>query len=307
VVRYKHNINLVDSGYIRDELAAIYILQNQDEVAIIETGTTYSLPNVISALEQLDIEKSQVKYVIPTHIHLDHAGGAGAFLNHFDQSKLIVHPRGARHMINPDRLIQGVKQVYGEQKFNQYYGEILSIEEERVLTADDLQTYDLAGRELLFIDTPGHARHHFCIFDEVSNSIFSGDTFGLAYPQLDKGGIYHLLPTTTPVQFDPQALLDSIERLLAFKPDQMYLTHYGQLSQPAHYADSLKFWINKFVTLTKQIKPENAASDQNLATELHQIIAYKLKINSTETETVLGMDIQLNAQGLGHWWRTQQH
>ncbi|MDH5355416.1 MAG: MBL fold metallo-hydrolase, partial [Gammaproteobacteria bacterium] len=158
----------MDSGYIQREYAAIYLIQEADEIAIIETGTFHSIPNVLALMSDLGVSNDQVKYVIPTHIHLDHAGGVSAMMDLFEQARLIVHPRGARHMIDPSRLVAGSMAVYGEEPFKRLYGEINPVDESRVDIANDLDVYSLAGRDLVFIDTPGHARHHFCIYDAKS-------------------------------------------------------------------------------------------------------------------------------------------
>ena len=128
----------MDAAHVRDKLDSIYLLQQDDEVAIIDTGTQHSLDNVQTTLAQLGIDNSQIKYVIPTHIHLDHAGGSSAMMQLFEQARLIVHPRGARHMIDPQRLIEGTIAVYGESLFRKLYGEIKPIEKGRVDIAEDL-------------------------------------------------------------------------------------------------------------------------------------------------------------------------
>ena len=176
-----HGIYCVDALYVKPDVASIYLLREGDEVAIIETGTSHSLDNLLAVMAELGIDDNQVRYVIPTHVHLDHAGGASAMMSRFSQANLIIHPRGARHMIDPQVLIAGTVAVYGQEKFDRLYGNIEPISEDRIIVADDLQRHLLGSRELLFIDTPGHAYHHFCIYDEASRGIFTGDTFGISY------------------------------------------------------------------------------------------------------------------------------
>jgi len=254
----EHGIYCIDALYVKPQVASIYLLQAADEVAIVETGTYYSVANVVATLNELGIAKSQVRYVIPTHVHLDHAGGAGEMMKQFDQASLIIHPRGAQHMIDPQKLIAGTIGVYGEEKFNRLYGSIEPVPEARVVIAPDLARFEVGKRELIFIDTPGHARHHFCIYDQVSNGVFSGDTFGISYPpmkQLPRG----LIPTTPPVQFDPAALHESISRIMSYQPARLYLTHYGEFSNPAAQVSSFNQWIDAYVDLCRH--QDNAAAD----------------------------------------------
>ena len=302
-------IYCVDAAHVRGELASIYLLQQDGEVAIIDTGTQYSLENVQTALTQLGIDNSQVKYVIPTHIHLDHAGGASTMMQLFEQARLIVHPRGARHMIDPGRLIEGSMAVYGEPLFRKLYGEILPIEKERVDIADDLDRYSVGNRELLFIDTPGHARHHFCIYDEQSQGVFTGDTFGLAYPPL-KHHDHGLIPTSSPVQFDPEAMFKSIDRLLSYQPKWMYLTHYGSIDKPAERSVGLKRWISEYLELCQRIDPQDPGREQQLHRDMRHLIFSKFSNDPSLSEEklayLLDTDIKLNSQGLAIWWRSTQ-
>ncbi len=303
-------IHCVDAAHVRDQLASIYLLQQGDEVVVIDTGTRYSLENVQTALTQLGIDNSQIKYVIPTHIHLDHAGGAGAMMQLFSQARLIIHPRGARHMIDPDKLVEGSMAVYGESVFRQLYGEIIPIEKDRVDIAEDLDCYYLGTRALLFIDTPGHARHHFCIYDNQSQGIFTGDTFGLAYPPL-KHHPHGLIPTSSPVQFDPEAMFNSIDRLLGYQPEWMYLTHYGAIDRPAERSLGLKQWISDYVELCQRINPLDSEGEQQLEDEMRNMIFSRLShdggLNQDKLAYLLNTDIKLNSQGLAIWWKSMQN
>jgi glyoxylase-like metal-dependent hydrolase (beta-lactamase superfamily II) len=298
-----HGIYCIDALYVKPRVASIYLLQEADEVAIIETGTYYSVANVLATLSELGIASSQVRYVIPTHVHLDHAGGASEMMKQFDQASLIIHPRGAPHMIDPQKLIAGTIGVYGEEKFNQLYGNIEAIPEARVIVAQDLARFEVARRELVFIDSPGHARHHFCIYDQVSNGVFSGDTFGISYEpmkQLPRG----LIPTTPPVQFDPAALHESISRIMSYKPARLYLTHYGEFSNPAAQVSSFNQWIDEYVALCRQQDSAAADYEKSLEQALQNLVLQELAGNDKATlREILQTDFMLNAQGLAHWQR----
>ena len=300
----EYGIYCIDALYVKPQVASIYLLQAADEVAIIETGTYHSVANVLATLDDLEIAKSQVRYVIPTHVHLDHAGGASEMMKQFDQASLIIHPRGAQHMIDPQRLIAGTIGVYGEEKFNRLYGNIEPIPEARVIIAPDLARFEVGNRELVFFDTPGHARHHFCIYDQVSNGIFSGDTFGISYAamkQLPRG----LIPTTPPVQFDPVALHESISRIMSYKPARLYLTHYGEFANPAAQVSSFNQWIDEYVDLCGQQDSAAADYETSLEQALQHLVLQELAGNDQDRlRTILQTDFRLNAQGLAHWRRS---
>ena len=305
-----HGIVCIDSGYVDNEYAAIYLIQQGDEVAIIETGTFRTIPHVLAVLSELGIKHSQIKYVIPTHIHLDHAGGASGMMALFKQARLIIHPRGARHMIDPSRLIAGSKVVYGKEAFNRLYGEIKAINEQRVDIADDLDVYAIGDRELVFIDTPGHAKHHFCIYDAQSKGIFTGDTFGLSYPPL-KNRAHGLIPTSSPVDFNPEAMLMSVDRLLDYQPERMYLTHFGEIDTPQNKIADFKLWISDYLTLCERIKPADETSTKELEQALRQMTVEKLGATAGCSEkellALMSSDIRLNAQGLAIWWQARNN
>lgn len=301
-----HGIYCVDSGYIQPKFAAIYLIREADEVAIIETGTFQSIPNVLALMADLGISNDQIKYVIPTHIHLDHAGGVSAMMDLFEQARLIVHPRGARHMIDPTRLVAGSMAVYGEEPFKQLYGEIKPVDETRVDIANDLDVYSLVERELVFIDTPGHAKHHFCIYDEKSKGIFTGDTFGLSYPVF-KDLPHGLIPTSSPVDFDPEALVKSVDRLLDYQPERMYLTHFGEVDQPQDKIGDFKLWVADYLMLCETYNPVDEASTKALEQALRRMTVDKLagSIECSEDDllALMSSDIRLSAQGLAIWWK----
>ena len=304
-VKLGEGLYCIDALYVKPQVASIYLLLDGDEAAIVETGTSHSLNNVRATLDQLGVDVSQVKYVIPTHVHLDHAGGAGAMMAAFGNARLIVHPRGAPHMIDPGRLIAGTIGVYGEEKFRHLYGEIEPIEESRVIVADDMARYSVGQRELVFIDTPGHARHHFCIFDAKSRGMFTGDTFGISYAPM-KNLARGLLPTTPPTQFDPQPLRDSIARIMSFDPQRLYLTHYGEFPDPGTQLDSFHRWIDEYIELCRETNPLEVADDDRLEQALTRRWQSELADSEIDLAPILRIDTRLNAQGLAHWWRRQQ-
>ena len=301
-----HGIHLVDAHYLRNRMAAVYLLQQGRNVAIIETGTARSVETILQSLKDCHLGPDDVNYIIPTHVHLDHAGGAGLLMQHCRQARLVIHPYGARHMIDPARLIAGAMAVYGQQQFQALYGTVTAVDADRVIEAPDNFELDFNGRILRFLDTPGHARHHFCIHDTQSNGIFSGDTFGLRYPELDTPQGPFLFATTTPVQFDPEAMLQSIDRLLSLAPERFYLTHYGCLPVTDDLAEQLNNSIDAFtaIALEEQTPVENRITriQQRLQEWLlEQLSRRGCRLATDACLELLKTDIALNAQGLDVW------
>ena len=297
-------ISVIDSEYYSKDFAAIYLLKQKNKVIIIETGTNYSVPHVKEALSQIGLSFSDVSYVIPTHVHLDHAGGAGLLMMQCQNAALVVHPRGARHLIDPSKLVAGAKAVYGENKFKEYYGEIFPIDANRVIQADDNFILDFDGRELRFIDTPGHARHHFCIWDKATKSMFTGDTFGISYRDLDHQDELYILPSTSPVQFDPEALIQSINRIMEFKPERVCLTHFSAIKPTKKATNKLIESIHFVSNLAIKYADKND-SESIIYTKMMDYFLEGLNEigfqNNDYAKDRLSLDVLINTQGLIYW------
>ena len=144
---------------------------------------------------------------------------------------LTVHPRGARHIIDPSKLMASTEAVYGADAMARTYGKIVPVPRKRVIETPHGASISLNGRELAFYDTPGHARHHVCVFDAKSGHLFAGDTFGLSYRELDDAGRQFIFPTSSPTQFDPAAAHHSFNLITGLRPGAIYVTHYSQVRE----------------------------------------------------------------------------
>lgn len=306
---YGNGIIAFDAGYVRPILAAIHMVIEAGRVAFVDTGSNDALPNVLSALDKQGLTVDAVDYVILTHIHLDHAGGAGRMMAVFPNAKLVVHPRGARHMADPAKLVAGVTAVYGGEYVQRVYGEIQPIPAERIIEAPDGLTLSLAGRELLCLDTPGHARHHICIVDKKTSGIFTGDMFGLSYRELDVDGRQFIFPTTTPTQFEPEEMRKSIERLMAFNPEAVYLTHYSRVPEVRARGRELLAHLDVLVSLALAEKEAGAERHQRIKAAVTAYLLQCIRQHGCQLpEPVLleiwETDLELNAQGLCVWLDT---
>ena len=302
---FDHGISAIDTGFFRPRFDASHLIVENGRAAFVDTGTNYSVPRLLAELETKRIPVDAVDYVILTHVHLDHAGGAGLLMQQLPNARAVIHPRGVRHMVDPGALIAGATAVYGADEVRASYGELVPIPAERIITANDEHRVDLAGRELLCIDTPGHARHHICIWDARSQAFFPGDTFGLSYREFDTDNGAFILPTSTPVQFEPDALHASIERMLGFKPQQMFLTHYSRVSGVERLARDLHEQIDAMVAIARK-HAADADRHARIMEDLAQLYIARVRahgcmLDEATIRDVLVMDIELNAQGLEVW------
>lgn len=298
-------IYAIDTGFQRPRFDAAYLMVEDGRAAFIDTGTNHAVPRLLAALAALGLSHSAVDWVIPTHVHLDHAGGAGLLMQALPQAQMLVHPFGLRHLVDPSALFAGALAVYGAEEMQRSYGELQPVPAERALASHDDMTITLAGRPLLLLDTPGHARHHHCLWDARSRGWFTGDTFGLSYREFDTAAGPWIMPTSTPVQFDPQALRASVLRLLSYQPQSMYLTHFGRVSTPDLLAERLLEMVDAMVGMSTALPagPERHAQlKQGLQAQyLQRLQAHGCSLSEARQLELLAMDIELNAQGLGIW------
>lgn len=297
----------VETGLYRHGLAACYLVREGNRVAFVDTGTTHTVPWLLEILAELGLGPGNVDYVIPTHVHLDHAGGSGALMRQCPNATLIVHPKGAPHLIEPSRLAAGATAVYGPEAFAKDFGELVPVPAERVVIAEDGHVVELAGRRLVFVDTPGHANHHGCVWDERSRGFFTGDTFGISYRELDTAAGPFLFAPTTPVAFDPEAWLASLDKLMSYRPRAMYLTHYCRITAPERLVDDLRHSIRALadLALAEEAGPTEGREDRLRAAVGNRLVAdaraHGCALDETRIRELLAVDTALNAQGLEVW------
>jgi glyoxylase-like metal-dependent hydrolase (beta-lactamase superfamily II) len=300
--RHPHGITAVDTEYVHPGHAAAHLIVDEGRAAFVDVGTNNSVPYLMAALAELAIAPAAVDYLLLTHVHLDHAGGAGALLAQLPRATLVVHPRGAPHLIDPARLIAGAIAVYGAERFRALYGQLVPVPAARLAVAADAQALTLGGRTLELIHTPGHALHHLAVVDAAHGSIFSGDTFGISYRALDTPQGAFIIPTTTPTQFDPEQHLASIDRMLAYRPHSMYLMHFSRVSEVARLGVELK---EQIVALTRIAHAHAHAADPAAgiradmrALWLTRLRALGSQLAEAQIDAALANDLEFNTQGL---------
>ncbi len=296
----------IDTGFQRPRFDAAFLVVDGGRAAFIDTGTNHAVPRLLAALDALGLSRDAVDWVIPTHVHLDHAGGCGLLMASLPKARALVHPRGLRHMIDPSALYAGALAVYGAQEMEASYGTLVGIPAERAEASADGMVVHVGQRPLLLIDTPGHARHHHCIWDLRTAGWFTGDTFGLSYREFDDParGPW-ILPTCTPVQFEPELLKASIRRLLERQPRRMYLTHYSAVDNVVPLAQALMRQIDDLVEIGGRA-PSPPQRHDWLVAELGRYLvdgaqAHGCTWPAERIRQALAMDIELNAQGLAIW------
>lgn len=299
------DIVTIDCNYIMPRVAAAYLLRAAENACFIDNNTNHSVPLMLAALKDAGYSPADVSHIIITHVHLDHAGGTGLLLTHCPNAVVVAHPRAAPHVIDPSRLVQSAKTVYGEENFLKLYGEIMPVPKERVYIPADGETIRAGDRDLEFIYTRGHANHHFVILDKKSRSIFTGDSFGLAYPMLQRGTKPFLFPSTSPTDFDAAEARISYEKILHSGAVRAYPTHFGAWTDMQAGYDMLTSYINDVEAIFNELKKSTLSAKE--AGEFafvnfkkffeRELAARGIRLSQAESD-VLGLDIDLNAQGI---------
>jgi glyoxylase-like metal-dependent hydrolase (beta-lactamase superfamily II) len=306
-----HGVSLIDVYDLGVAQRTGTYVFHEEELTIIETSASPSIPYLLKGLEALGLEARNIKNIIVTHIHLDHAGGVGLLLEKCPNANVFVHPKGKRHLADPSRLIQGAKAVYRE-KFDELFNPILPVPEERLLTMEDGDTLQIGeNRKLTFFHTPGHANHHFSIYDSRSNGVFTGDTVGVLYPQLRKYGLEFSLPSTSPNQFNPEAMLNSAARLENLHIDRVYFGHFGMSENPSAVFEQLRYWLPKFVAVGEKVMQEfpNDSFDEKakaISNRLFEMISTHLDEHNVPREAdvyeIICLDLQVCAMGIADYF-----
>ena len=294
-------VDTVDGGI--QERTGIYIVK-RDKIAIIDTCTSKAVPRILAALDELDIAYDAVDYLIVTHVHLDHAGGAGLLLQSLPNATFYVHPKGARHLIDPTRLIESARSVYSEQ-FDALFDPIVPIPQERVILAEHEARISMGETDFIFYDTPGHARHHISIYDEATNSMFVGDTTGVNFPAITKAGYDLVLPSTSPNQYNPDEMEASIAFYESLSLDRIFLGHYSKVEPPANAYTQVRFWTPIFLSLTKQALAEAPeAPVERLVELLLAKVEEDAAVNgyTGELKARILNDVVVSSQGLVHYF-----
>ena len=293
----------IDCDYLEPQFAAAYLLLEGSEAAFVETNTAHAVPKLLDVIKKSGHTPKDVRWVMVTHVHLDHAGGASALMEACPNATLLAHPRAAPHLIDPTKLVASARQVYGDEAFRKLYGEIRPIPAERVRVMADGEALSWGSRTLTFLHTRGHANHHFCVVDSASDGVFTGDSFGLRYPMLQGRGLF-VLPSTSPTDFDPEEAKKSVNRIAA-AGRRAFLTHFGEVDDLPSAARQLHAHLDFSAELLSRAQA-SALSGADLTAFCHEALSAHYDramqaiglVPDEKTRHLLQLDLDLNAQGI---------
>ncbi len=302
-----NTIKTIDCNYVYPEIACAFLLVDGSSALFVENNTSKAANILLKELENSNIPKENVEYLIITHVHLDHASGTSALLKSCPNAKVLAHPKAAPHIINPKRLIESATMVYGEEAFKELYGVIEPVSEEKVRIIEDEEVISFGSRKLKFFYTKGHANHHFVIFDSETNGIFTGDSFGIAYPSLQLGNYPFLFPSTTPTDFDPDEAILTVDKIINTGADKAYLTHFGVWNQMGEGASQLKSGLLVMKNILEEAVESELSDDKIEGICLQRVNEFfKKEIHkrnlelSNEQWNILKLDIKINAMGIAY-------
>lgn len=243
----------------REKLIACYVVRSDDGLILVESGPGITSDNLVAGIESLGLDPASLRHILLTHIHHDHAGASGTLMKQFPDTQLYVHERGARHMIDPSRLVASAERIYGAI-MDSLWGEFLACPEERVTVVGDGDHLTLGGQRINVLYTPGHASHHVSYHLPDIAVVFAGDVAGVRIPPSDL-----VWPPTPPPDIDVPAWHNSIANLRALSPERIMITHFGMVDSPPAHLDQLDSRLDEWTTLVE--KARDAGKDRDAIAE----------------------------------------
>ena len=281
-----------------ERVTAGYLVDGPRPV-LVETGSQSSVPTLLAALEDLGVGPGDLAGVVVTHIHLDHAGGAGDVARAFPNATVYVHEKGARHLADPSRLVASAERVYGDL-LDSLYGRLDPTPAERIRVLYDGDAVEIGpARALTAVDSPGHAKHHLGLHDTVTGILFVGDAVGVRLPD---AGV--LRPSTPPPDFDLDLAIQSLHRFAERKPTDIALAHYGVVPDPETILEEAEATLRSWAAVAEQAWNEGA----DIAAALEKAFAADLDAvdegQRRKLETLNG--VHSNAAGFRRWLDTRE-
>ena len=296
-------LDYIDLDFLGNpEIIATAVIQGPSGVALIDPGPSTTLATLRAALGRKGIGIRDVRQVLLTHIHLDHAGAAGTLVRENPAIELFVHERGAPHMIAPDRLIASATRLYGAD-MERLWGDFLAVPADRVRVLKGEERITAGGRELEVAYTPGHASHHVSYFDRSSGVAFVGDTAGIRGHGLD-----YVMPPTPPPDISLELWRGSVDRILAWDPDTLFLTHFGAFHGARVHFDDLMERLAAWSRIVRRLLTDPALDEEQRQQAFLQEATVELKRKVGEAvadKYSRAGRLDYSWQGLSRYWQKQ--
>ena len=291
-------VRLIDDHHLdRPGVIGTYILLG-DEPALVDPGPTTVLPHLEAGLQTLGLSLADIRAVLLSHIHLDHAGAAGTIVAAHPHIKVYVHQRGAPHMVAPERLLRSATRLYGDM-MDYLWGEFRAVPQDNVVPLSGGETLEFGSRKLQVYDAPGHASHHVVYFEEANGAAFIGDNGGVCLP-----GASHARPATPPPDIDIEAWVQTLNMVLDLQPKWLLLTHFGAMDNPAAYIDDYRTRLLQWADVVR----EGMQSGVDEVTQVSQLQARADADLGSSAGSELGIryeqaiSLEQTWQGLVRYW-----
>lgn len=298
-----HNIYAIDANYFQKGFCCVYLVVENNKALIIDCGTSNSANYIEKALQELNLRITDLEVILVTHVHLDHSAGAGTLLKKSPTAKLWAHPRSIRHLIDPTILIESTATVYKET-VESLFGEILPCPKENLAETKNNQIIDFYGRKLQIHNSPGHAKHHFSVFDLKEKIYFAGDSAGVCYPNWSFNKLF-AFPPTSPTQFEPVAWKNTLKEIRQFNPQKICITHFGAVTETEELLKQIEHNLDKFTALALKHK-DSQNKKETLFSAINDffvtnLLTQKPALNKQDIESWFKNDCVIASRGLEHW------
>lgn len=303
---------MIDAYYSAPGHSAVYLVGDGGEYALIDCGTAFAGIYIMGAIANLGIDPAAVKYILPTHVHLDHAGGAGVLCESLPEAQVYVHPRGHQHLIDPTRLIKGSVVIYGEDMMEYAVGPTKPVPAERCHELADGQEIKVGNLTIVTQFTPGHAKHHCGFYETTNGNYYGGDVLGNSYEMMDVAKEHLMFLCSAPVDYDGAVWHDSLNKISTLKPKRSCLCHYGVLDNPQQAIDDMHRLIDK--NDEQAMKLLSIKDDQERRAAVETMIwglfwdefdARKVPMRKEHARDWMTKDVHISTEGIDNWLKVK--
>ncbi len=303
-----NNTYAIDAYYGYPLHACVYLVEDNGEYALIDCGTAKSEIYIMGALAKLGVDPQAVKYILPTHVHLDHAGGTGVLSKRLPNAKVYVHPYGHRHLIDPTKLNAASLVIYGEYMMNFAVGKTQPVAADICYELEDNQELSLGNNKLLVQFTPGHAKHHCSFFDPKSGNYFGGDVLGNSYESMRSDDKSLMFLCSAPIDYNGEDWHNSLDKIASLSPKRVCLCHYGAINNPQSAFEDMHRLIDKNDRLAMDLLDiEDDAARRKAIEQMiwglfwDEFATRKSPMHKEHAEKWMEKDVYISTEGIAHW------